>query len=181
MQITIEVKNIEEVRQRLTAAVPALLPDFSMKIGWDLVRRLNDQPAGVQYPIEWKSAKQKRFYFAMRYRQEVGRVKAGNIRRKGMGSTSRLKMRNFVPYRRGSDQGSRDIANSWRVERVRDGAVVGTNVPYAPYVMGDWRQPFHKNTGWQTAGERASQLALSGKIGQYFAEELRKQLGGLLK
>lgn len=91
---------------------------------------LHDTPGRVIYPIEWKSLKQRRAYFASR----------------GFG--------HGIPYQR-----TGALLNAWDVIFTPFGEIAGslsainTN-PAARWVIGADQQPFHHNTGWYVTNEK---------------------------
>lgn len=90
-----------------------------------LLADLGRYPGPVVYPIQWKSEKQRRAFFAT----------------KGFGKG--------IPYHR-----TYGWAKTWHVsvEYLPDGIsqIVATNDnPIRQFVTGEHQQPFHTNTGWQ--------------------------------
>lgn len=55
-----------------------------------------------------------------------------------------------VPYRRGMSPSSQRLSQRWDVQRSGLTVEVGTNVTYAPYVVGEKQSMYHKVTGWRT-------------------------------
>ena len=86
--------------------------------------RLAIEPGPVVYPIQWTSEKQRRAFFAI----------------DGFG--------HGIPYKR-----TGGLNKSWHVEFDTSKFVitVGNTAPAAKFVVGEHRQPFHKNTGWLDA------------------------------
>lgn len=90
-----------------------------------LLKDLGRYPGPVRYPIQWKSEKQRRAFFAT----------------KGFGKG--------IPYKRTYTWG-----DSWHVlvEYLPDGItqiIARNNNPKRQFVTGAEQQPFHTNTGWQ--------------------------------
>lgn len=90
-----------------------------------LLADLSRYPGPVVYPIQWKSEKQRRAFFAT----------------KGFGKG--------IPYHRTYGWGK-----TWHVlvEYLPDGIsqiVARNDNPIRQYVTGENQQPFHANTGWQ--------------------------------
>lgn len=107
-----DVVNIEMARAANKNA-PLLLAD------------LRKAPGAVKYPIAWKSAKQRKAYFAT----------------DGFG-------RGIPTQRSGA------LGGGWRVTVVyapnKITSIAARNdVPYRRFVTGEDQQPFHRNTGWQ--------------------------------
>lgn len=114
------------------------------------IRVLAAAPRPVRYPIAWKSARQRRAYFATN----------------GFGRG--------IPYQR-----TGTTAQGWQVEAERVGDVtalaISNRVDHAKYVYGTvqdptLQQPFHAATGWPTAGDVvqvAQELVLEDVRGQF--------------
>lgn len=88
-------------------------------------------PRNTNYPLRWKSPKQRAAYFAMRHAQ---------------GLSNR--------YTRQSDPMSQRLGPSWTTQVALDGmsATIGNKVTYARLVQTrEMQQPMHKDTGWVTA------------------------------
>lgn len=101
----------------------------------DRARQTLAQPIPpVRYPLRWKSAKQRRAFFATN----------------GFG--------HGIPYQR-----TGRLQTGWRVETTPVDAGLAielrNDTPYARYVVGNEQQPFHQDTGWYLADEVT--LALS--------------------
>lgn len=90
-------------------------------------------PGPPKRPIRWKSARQRRAYFAS----------------KGFGRG--------IPYRRtGALVNDYDLQVSTRGQ---GGVLILSNDnPASPYVIGDAQQPFHIDTGWESIGVTANRL-----------------------
>lgn len=92
-----------------------------------VVERLATEPDRPQYPIRWKSDKQRRFVMA-KLREE------GNL-----------------PYQR-----THALSKGWKAAAEQDGEggimTVSNKSPIAQYVQGDDAQPFHLDTGWSQVG-----------------------------
>ena len=85
----------------------------------------------MKYPFRWKSERQRRAYFAT----------------DGFGWG--------IPYVR-----TNALKDGWttHIRDQKDGAVfeVVNNADYSVFVMGDWQQPGHIQTGWNSAAEIAA-------------------------
>jgi hypothetical protein len=90
-------------------------------------------PGPVQYPIRWKSDRQRRAYFATN----------------GFG--------NGIPYQR-----TGDLLNSYTLDissSAQGGLLtLGNTAPYARFVIGDSQQPFHIDTGWEFVGRTVNRI-----------------------
>ena len=88
-------------------------------------------PPQSHKPMQWKSAKQRRWFFA--------NLREGNIE---------------VPYRRGQSPGSEKLGSSWNIRTENRGgnikAIIGTPASYAPYVMDERRQAAYHKGNWKT-------------------------------
>lgn len=95
---------------------------------------LQSQIPPVKYPIQWESDRQRRAFFAT----------------DGFGGG--------IPYRR-----TGRLLEKWEITSspIDSGiAVTATNAaPYAPYVIGDRQQRFHRNTGWYQADDKLITLS----------------------
>lgn len=84
---------------------------------------LRDEPNAPNYPLRWKSERQRRYVMA------------------------KLRKDNNLPYKR-----TGKLLAGWRVEFEPDAdgglLVVENDTLYARYVVGDDAQPFHLDTGW---------------------------------
>lgn len=93
-----------------------------------LLDELREYPGPVKYPFRWKSERQRRAFFASN----------------GFG--------NGIPYVR-----TNTLKDGWvtHIRDQKDGAVfeVENKADYAGFVVGDWQQPGHLATGWNSAGE----------------------------
>lgn len=93
-----------------------------------IVERLAAEPGTPQYPIRWKSDKQRRYVMA-KLREE------GNL-----------------PYQR-----THALSEGWKAVVEQDGSggimTVTNPSPIARYVQGDDAQPFHLDTGWKQVGD----------------------------
>lgn len=111
----------------------SLLPHYLKRIQ----QQWTPYPGAVRYPIEWKSDKQRRAFFATN----------------GFGGG--------IPYRR-----TRYLQQSWMfaIDDYPDGAEIriGNEADYARYVIGTDQQPFHHNTGWPRIDDEAA--ALTGEL-----------------
>ncbi len=89
-----------------------------------LLAAFRKEPDGVSYPIQWKSAKQRKAYFATR----------------GFG--------HGIPYQR-----THALVNAWRLIVVYEAnrltsIAIENDDPKRRYVTGQDQQPFHRITGW---------------------------------
>lgn len=113
--------RIENAPKTLTTVIGySVLPDVRQVA----LQALRQTPGPVVYPIEWKSLKQRRAYFAT----------------DGFG--------HGIPYRR-----TGALLDAWQVvfNRLTDyaGEIRAENDnPAAQWVIGKDQQPFHHNTGW---------------------------------
>ena len=114
----------KESPRRMNAAYKKRIKRIRQRILDDL----REYPGPVKYPFRWKSERQRRAYFAT----------------DGFGWG--------IPYVR-----TNALKDGWttHIRDQKDGAVfeVENRAPYAIYVMGDWQQPGHLATGWNSAAE----------------------------
>lgn len=90
-----------------------------------LARELTPYPGKPRYPLRWKSARQRRAFFASR---GFGR----GIPAQRTGALQRAWTIRYKPLTQGGD-GEVQITNE---------------APYAGFVIGSDQQPFHLDTGW---------------------------------
>ena len=113
---------------------------WALKGASDIIRAdVRTYPPQSHKPMKWKSAKQRRWFFA--------NLRAGNIE---------------VPYRRGQSPGSEKLGASWtrKLERgVNPSVTIGTRVSYAPWVMDKDRQADYHKGNWPTVQSIAEKRA----------------------
>jgi len=121
----------------------AVIQRSALQIGHNLIERLQKYPKGPSHPIQWASAKQRKWYFAMR--REAG-----------------LSPR----YKRISDPMSQKLKQSWGVKKMGDtGAIAGSRATYAPRVQSsEFQEPMHAATGWKTDKDAVEELDRGGVI-----------------
>lgn len=149
--------------QRLLAGLsgPGLektLQRAALKIALEAKRKIASYPGPSSSPVKWASEKSRRYYFAMR-------------RKAGLDAK----------YTRISDPMSQKLRQSWAVEPWGDtGAVVGTRVTYAPYVVGEKdQQPQHKATGWKTEADVVNDLKSRNVVERITVAELDSYIKGM--
>ena len=112
----------KESPRRMNAAYKKRIKRIRQRILDDL----REYPGPVKYPFRWKSERQRRAYFAT----------------DGFGWG--------IPYVR-----TNALKDGWttHIRDTRYGAVfeVVNNANYAEFVVGDWQQPGHIQTGWSSA------------------------------
>lgn len=148
--IVFELKTEQSsiVQQGLT---PQIFQTAAIAVAKELQAEARPYPGEVAYPIEWKSEKQRRFYFAMRGKN--------------------------LPYVRQSDDMSERLLESWAIEPYgKIGAVLKNNAIYAPFVIGDDQQPFHRNTGWRILREVAKEFFQSGRANAIYEKVIGQML-----
>lgn len=127
-------KALEEAYTKSPRTIKAflnrsLLPQYLKRIQ----QQWTPYPSPVHYPIEWKSARQRRAFFATN----------------GFGGG--------IPYQR-----TRTLQKSWvfAIDEYPGGAEVriGNTAAYARFVIGADQQPFHRNTGWPHVDTEAAEL-----------------------
>jgi hypothetical protein len=163
--ITIEVQGLDRLQSRLAQmgqSVDPMLANMTRAVGEVLRDELKTYPVRTpSHPLNWKSQKQRRFYFAMR--REKG-LEYGYVRR--------------------VDDMSQNLGASWVVQQEgKTNAKVGTRVTYARYIQSaDAQQPFHKDTGWITDVEAIDKVERSGAIQRIASAQvqatIRRVFGG---
>jgi hypothetical protein len=120
------------------------LPKWVIKVGLEAVAEQMEKdkqslkPGAVKYPIQWTSEKQRRAYFAT----------DGFSKPKGWERPKGYVNQN-VPYRRTGNM-INDIHFKYGEGGGSDYVTAETDSPYAQFVVGQYQQKFHHNTGWRT-------------------------------
>lgn len=129
VDVTVDTDVLEAIREAAQDAPRRMNKAYKRKIKrlrQQLLDELREYPGPVKRPFRWKSERQRRAYFAT----------------DGFGWG--------IPYVR-----TDALKASWttHIRDQKDGAVfeVENRAPYAIYVMGDWQQPGHIQTGWSSA------------------------------
>ncbi len=159
---TIEIVGLEAVQKLLAGlsgpGVDKALQKAAIKIGEVAQRQFERNPGPANSPVIWASEKQKRWYFW--HRAQMG----------------------YDPkYVRTTDPESEDLLHSWETKPWGDAsAIVGTNVPYAPYVVSAADQTKqHKATGWRTEKDVIDDLESRNVVERIVVAELVSYVGGL--
>lgn len=126
-QVPVDIFSaIQEQVQKAPALVKRGLPRVTNPINKRMLAELQAEPGKPRYPIRWKSAKQRRAFFATN----------------GFGRG--------IPTRR-----TGDMVKRWTVKAIfstSGGEIIAANSsPYSQYVQGDDAQPFHLDTDWPQA------------------------------
>jgi hypothetical protein len=166
-KISVKMTGIKEVNKRLSnlrkyaiqvqnAPVPTLTNPQAIDASLELAREKYKTPANKPtYPLRWKSKKQ-RIAVIIRLKEE------GNL-----------------PYRR-----TGRLENAWSASIKRNIITIAntardkrTGKFIAPFVIGTFQQPFHKDTGWQKRSAK-----IEREIAQPVFVEVRKQaMAGVVK
>lgn len=144
---TIHVKLSNDLKRKLNPAqFQKVAQDGTLMVAKELEADARPYPGPAAHPIQWASEKQRRAYFARR--REAG-LPPG--------------------YTRQSDPMSQRLMNSYVVAPLGyTGARLSNSATYAPYVIGEQQQPFHKNTGWKKLYDVAADFVASGKVQRIF-------------
>lgn len=154
MSYTIEVRGLEQVQAKLSIPLAVVLQPAFLAIGNEVKAAIGVYPGPVRYPIQWKSERQRRYFFAQR--------------------------QGALPYVRSSDAESQRLGPSWAVELQPFGVIVGTRVTYAPFVQdAERQQPFHRNTGWKTDEQAVTETVESGVIPRIIGDAVMGAYGGV--
>ena len=154
--IVIDIDGIEGAERLLSRSFAPVMQTITLAVG-ELVRdEIATYPGPVFRPIEWASEKQRRFYFAMRRKENLG-----------------------MEYTRISDPMSQRLKESWTTDQVgAHDALVTSRTTYAYWVQSaEGQQPFHKNTNWITDERAVQNVEDSGDIGQVAGDAIRRWLG----
>jgi hypothetical protein len=113
-----------DTAQRAPKLVATAYNRATVRLRRQLLERLREEPGLPSYPLRWKSERQRRFVLA------------------------RLRESGNLPYKR-----TGKLLDGYEVELIADenGGIlrVINKQPYAHFVVGDWAQPFHLDTGWK--------------------------------
>lgn len=154
--IVIDIEGIDGAVRLLDRSFAPVMQTITLAVG-ELVRdEIATYPGPVVRPIEWASAKQRAYYFAMR-------------REEGLSPE----------YTRISDPMSQRLKESWTTDQVgAHDALVTSRADYAYWVQSaEGQQPFHKNTNWITDEAAVQNVLSSGDIGQVAGDAIRRWLG----
>lgn len=126
MQVTVDNDILEAIKDGIRQSPARMRIAYRRNVGrlkGRILAKLKVVPNAPKYPIRWKSERQRRAFFAT----------------DGFGGG--------IPYQR-----TNKLVNSYDVRMVdtAEGAIISvTNSdPKAQFVVGDWAQPFHLDTGW---------------------------------
>jgi hypothetical protein len=154
--IVINIDGIEGATRLLSRSFTPIMQTITLAVG-ELVRdEIATYPGPVILPIEWSSAKQRAYYFAMR-------------REEGLGPG----------YTRISDPMSQRLKESWTTDQVgAHDALLTSRATYAYWVQSkDGQQPFHRNTGWITDEAAVQNVEASGDIDRVASDAIARWLG----
>ena len=154
--IVIDIDGIEGATRLLSRSFAPVMQTITLAVG-ELVRdEIATYPGPVFRPIEWASEKQRRFYFAMRRKENLG-----------------------MEYDRLSDPMSQRLKESWTTDQLgAHDAVVTSRATYAYWVQSaEGQQPFHKNTGWITDEQAVLNVENSGDIDRTIGDVMQRWLG----
>lgn len=129
-------RGLSEISQRtyrLTTQPGLMINPVHIKLSVERAKRLvTKYPGRVSYPIRWTSEKQRRYVMA-------------KLRREGN-----------LPYRR-----TGNLAEQWSGSQVGNQVIIAneardssTGEFYAQFVIGDFQQRFHRNTGWRQSTDQ---------------------------
>ncbi len=162
-ETTLEVVNPEvlDAYEQLFANIPEMILEVTQESADEYAaiveEALGQEPGAVAYPIQWKSERQRKAFFAS----------------DGFGKG--------IPYQRIGT-----LVQAWEVTVVPGSdefpaAIEVRNFdPAVQFVQGIWQQPFHRNTGWVYAPDKLNQIqarfrnSMARRIGIKF----RQQTGG---
>jgi len=127
------IKAYEQLLTRAPDIVNTMVNATVNRVGDRLLARFRQEPGGVVYPIQWKSAKQRKAFFASN----------------GFG--------HGIPYQR-----THELVKAWKLvvvyqpNRLTEIALENDD-PARKFVTGPDQQPYHKITGWYQEGELIDQ------------------------
>ena len=137
MAVELISDDVLDAMQRRVVAAPALVEGAYrrqvVRVRPKLLSKLRAYPGAPKYPLRWKSARQRRAFFATN----------------GFGGG--------IPYQRTGKLGA-----GWNIDitpLAEGGQVVLSNTQsYMPFVQGDSTQPFHLDTGWPQMGPIVAEI-----------------------
>lgn len=126
LRVKVDSRALRQLEEAYAKAPRAVASALQRTVMPNFVRKAleaSNYPGPVVYPIEWKSERQRRAFFATN----------------GFGKG--------IPYKR-----TGTLKASWfsDVKQLDDAveAEVGNSADYARFVIWENQQPFHRNTGW---------------------------------
>lgn len=159
--MNITITGLSEALASLGAYKATVVDDIAYAVGKIVEGRVAVAPGPAHKPVIWASAKQRRWWFWHRRKQELP-----------------------LEYTRNSDAESQRLEASWATRRAWPGAIVGTRVTYAPWVQsatqtenGGPQTAQHKATGWITDAAAVEQTERSGDVQRIASSIVRKALG----
>jgi hypothetical protein len=156
---TIEIKGMDEAIKKLEdlgqlRKVHAGIRAAGMYIKGKIAKYPPRKHVSIASLGGWKSDKQRRWFFWA--------LKEGKI---------------DVPYRRGISPSSEALGRKWtsRYDRSKFEAVVGNNVSYARFVMGDKQTKMMKRIGWKSIETVATEE--TKRVQEYVFDAVRRAIG----
>ena len=164
--MTVKIVGVKEFNKRSANAkkyaiqlqqspAPLVLRDIALRQSVALAKEKYKAPSKPNYPLRWKSDKQRKYVMA------------------------RLRKEDNLPYQR-----TNKLVEMWDYSRkgqyqatiFNDAKDPLTGRFYAPFVISTWQQPFHADTGWQ---KRSASVERS--IVKPIFEDIKKRSLALLK
>lgn len=148
--------NLVDGLKKLTGAQgDKLITTLAESVGRDLIGFMKRYPPRntTKRKKEWKSDKQRRWFFWALDRGEV----------------------NF-PYRRRKSGG---LSGGWNIKMITRGAVVGQRMPYGIWVQANrFQTKMHRQTGWSTEKQGIQFIHDKKIVQRHFQKLLNEAMGG---
>lgn len=155
--VEVEVKIPEDLLKQLDPAkIDRALRAATYEIGKLVRAEVMKRPGPSHSPVLWASAKQRRYYFAMR-------------RKAGLP----------LKYSRETDPMSKKLMRGWKLRHLgKTDAEVRNETPYGHYVQAQrYQSAQHRATGWVTDVQAVNNVERSGDIRRITDQAARKELG----
>lgn len=155
--IEVDVKIPKDLFDKLDPdKVDKVLSTATYNIGKLVRAEVMKQPGPSHSPVLWASARQRRYYFAMR-------------RKAGLP----------LKYARETDPMSKKLMRGWKLRHLgKTDAEVRNETPYGRYVQAQrYQSAQHRATGWVTDAQAVKAVEDRGSIQRVVQNAARKELG----
>lgn len=132
--VTVDIDVLEAINDASKTAAKRMNKAYKRRIKTirqNVLDELRETPGKPRYPLRWKSDKQRKFVMA------------------------KLRREKNLPYKR---TGALEAGWTTEIRDQKNGAIfqVQNRLPFAKFVQGDDAQPYHIDTGWNSAAEIVS-------------------------
>ena len=141
---------------------PGLLK-FKGRLTWFVAAAIKQvirpYPGPSHSPVIWPSDKARRYYFAMRRKDNLP-----------------------LKYTRLTDPWSKQIQNNWTIQRDNTSATLGNRASSAPWVVSDeFQTEQHEATGWTTDKQAAEQVMTDGTMDKIINAQIKAMVDNAFK